>query len=229
MILYVDIESYAIVMMEYYWPGYSLKTSYYWSKALYKKKQSKCKDEFSTVSYKITVKYKKYKDKWCVNYIKRENEMEWEFSKHYIHKEKQSKLNYKFNIELLINNIVTDSVKVLSKDADFENKHYNILYEHDLEYNPEFWENYNMITLTDIQDSIIKQLEKNQPINKQFATNFVKDKNLKAPIAHKNRSINPHTKLPDKYYWMQDIKDTKVLEYIKKENRTRNKLFLTSN
>ena len=69
------------------------------------------------------------------------------------------------NNELVINNIITENVQPLL----------NIMEESDLEsqakeyiYNPEFWENYNIIKETPPDKRIIEQLEKEVSLQKQF-------------------------------------------------------------
>ncbi len=217
-IFYVDIETHAIAVIEWYFPGITSKNNRHWTPALYEKGKRKCKDVKKDLYFKTIIKYKKINGKWYLNYIKSETAFEHIFSKHYIHKKRQNKISYYLQSELLINNIKLKNRKEFSDSTIFQNNFLLLLSEYDLKYNKSFWDNYNTIALTPLQDSIIKQLEKYQSIEEQFSEKFTKNDSLEEPIAKIIPFINPNTKIDDNYYWMQDIKNPEVLKYIEKEN-----------
>ncbi|MCD4792835.1 MAG: prolyl oligopeptidase family serine peptidase [Bacteroidales bacterium] len=217
-ILYIDFETHAFAKIEYYFPGIEFETNYYWTPALYKKRKRKCEDTRQHLYYKAVTNYKKIENKWYLNYIKQQSSFEYIFSKHYIYKKTQDKIKYNLQSELLINNIKTKDVKNIPDSTVFKNTFFNALYEYDLDYNRSFWESYNTIATTHVQDSIIKQLEKHQSIEQQFSEKFIKDDSLKAPIAKKIPFVNSNTNITDNYYWMQDLKNPEVLKYVEKEN-----------
>ena len=217
-ILFVDIDSYALVAVEYNYYTYDFKRTSYWTPALYKKRKKRCKDIERQKYYRITTKYKKIGKKWYLNYIKTNFAFDYIFSKYYIYKKTEPKISYSIQRELLINKIKTTDVKDIPDSIIFTNRFFNTLYENDLAYNKSFWKNYNTIALTPVQDSIIKQLEKYRSIEKQYADKFTKNDNLKAPAAEKIPSLNQNTNINDNYYWMQDLKNPKVLQYAENEN-----------
>ncbi len=217
-ILYIDIDSYAVVAVEYNYYVYDFKRTSYWTPALYNKRKRKCKDTERQKFYRVTTKYKKVNNKWYLNYVKTDFAFDYIFSKYYIYKKQEPKISYSIQRELLINKIKTKNVCNINDSIAFTNRFFNSLYENDLTYNKSFWDNYNTIAKTPVEDSIVKQLSKYQSLEKQFADKFIKDDNLKAPLAKKIPFINQNTNIEDDYYWMQDLKNPEVLKYVEAEN-----------
>ncbi len=224
--LFIDIKSFAFVkIIANYKINDKIKQTRYWNKALYKKKRKKCKDYIKNYQSKYTVNYKKINNKWYLHFIESNDFFDYEFSKHYVYKDNRPKYNYKLNCKLLINAYTTEDVSSFTNDNNFANSIYSVLYEHDLDYNPNFWKNYNLIKATPLQDSIIKQLESLEPLEEQFSKQFVKNDSIKAPIAKIVNQTHPVTGLTDNYYWLQDIENTEVLKYIRAENEyTKNEM-----
>ncbi len=216
--IYVDTYNHAIIKLETLWKKNKIKTNRYWNAALYKNKKDKCKDTCRLNYRKTTIEYKQIGKKWYVNYVKIKTDFDYIFSDTYIFKNEHPQINYKLNSELLINKISTNNVYKLSEEKAFKNKLLNLVYDYDLDYNKMFWENYNLIKKTKLQDSIIKQLEKQETLQEQFESRLLINDSLKAPVAMKIPQINPVTKCKDDYYWMQDIKNKAVLKYIEAEN-----------
>jgi len=224
--LYIDTETYAIAIVEHFIQYKEFKQSKYWTPALYKKRKQRCKDTEKPGYYKVITKYKKINDKWYLNYIKQQNTFEYIFSKYYVYSDIQPKISYSLQSELLINNIITKNIKNIPDSIVFQNRFFNALYEYDLNYNKSFWENYNTVALTTIQDSIVKQLEKYQSIEKQFEQKFIKDDSLETPVANKISYLNYNINTSDNYYWMQDLKTPEVLKYVEEENHYTNNFML---
>ncbi len=216
---YIDINSLTFVAFEINLPENDFRTADNWTSALYLKKKKKCKDIQRLHKKKIIVNYKEIKHKWYLSSIHYELIFDYIFSKYYRYKDVQNKISYQIQKELLINNIKTEHVHEITQDSSFVNSVYAVLCDYDLEYNPNFWKNYNIIKNTPLQDSLIKQLEIYEPIEKQFTQQLKVDTNFKAPIAKKINQLNPYTKLEDDYFWMQDIKNPDVLKYVDAENK----------
>ena len=215
---FIDIESSAIIAIEDKWNEYEISTNKYWNPALYKKKKRKCRDVNKLLYKKSLVKYKQSNGKWYLNYIKSEVAFDYIFSKYYIFKTNQDKISYKLQSELMINDISTKNVNKIPEEDGFKYQYMNVICDYDLDYNENFWENYNVITKTDIQDSIINQLEINQPLNEQFKNRLVQNDSLPTPQAVKIPYKNPQNHIIDNYHWMQDVKNENLLKYIDAEN-----------
>ena len=214
--IYIDIQSLAIVAYEYNQAGTSVwKQNNYWTPALYTKKRNRSKDIESLVYKKIFVKYKNINGIWYLDYIRKEDAFDYIFSKYYVYKNDIGKISYTTSRILTINKIKTDNLDTVG----FKNATINdILYEMAFKYNPKFWKKYNVLKSTSIQDSIIKQLEIHEPLEKQYLGRFFKNDTLKPPVAPVKKMINPYTKLSDNYYWMQNVQDPELLENIEEEN-----------
>ena len=223
---YIDIESSAIIALENNWSEYVIKTNKYWSPALYKKKKRKCKDINKLHYKKSLIKYKQSGGKWYLSYIKSEVAFDYIFSKNYVFKPAHNKIGYKLQSELLINNISIKKVEKISDRKSYGYEYMNVICDYDLDYNEKFWENYNVITKTDIQDSIINQLEIKKPLNEQYKNSLVKNDSLPTPRAVKIPFKNPQTHIIDNYYWMQDVKNENLLNYIDTENAYTNNFFI---
>ncbi len=225
---YIDTKTLAFVALRFETLNSKIKdkTTRYWTPALYSKKRKKCKDFEELINEQAIINYKEINGKWYLNTIRTEIQFDYVFSKHYIYHADQPKISYKINRELLINQVETKNVSEKKETSIIANSIYSILCEYDLDYNPEFWENYNLIKATPIQNNVLQQLEINKPLAKQYEEQFVVDKGMVPPKAKKIPAINPFTKLKDEYYWMQNIKDPEVLKYIDAENKYTNNYML---
>jgi hypothetical protein len=70
--------------------------------------------------------------------------------------------------QLLINDIETSTNKRIPSSRSMKN--YGLQYQH-LPYNKEFWDNYNVIKRTPLDQKIIEDLERVAPLEDQFKEN----------------------------------------------------------
>jgi protease II len=216
---YIDTKSLAFIAIKIQSPVLESQTTQYWTPALYTKKRKKCEDLVLQKKETIRITYKDLNGKWYLNTVKDELSFDYIFSDSYKYKLKQDKISYKIEKDLLINHIRLKDLHEIPSEINFANSWYSVLYDYDLDYNREFWESYNCIKTTLLQDSIIRQLELHKPLDKQYADKFIKIDSLRSPKAKVETCENPFTGLPDDYYWMQDITNPEVLKYVEAENK----------
>lgn len=122
--------------------------------------------------------------------------------------------------EMMFNSIQTENAKILDKEKTFTNNMYASIYDYPVNYNENFWENYNMLYPTTLQLQIKENLELYKPLEEQFKTRYEYDISLKPPIATKKPdflTINNDI-FEDNYTWLQHGNEQEIKAYIEKEN-----------
>jgi len=146
--MHVDQNSYAIIRLDY--------DRIYDNQVIKKKRDMVSK----YVSDKKTMIFKLYEDKMYLNYMELTSQINWYDSE-------TDSLKFKTGLhrELLINNVQADRKKRIANTRKM--KKYGLQYQ-DEEYNAEFWQSYNVIKKTPLDEEIISDLEQRGKLEKQF-------------------------------------------------------------
>lgn len=225
--IYIDVETLAFVSLEFeeFEQEKAEENNRYWVQALYDKGKRRCKDFERMTGGKVLIDYIFIKGKWYLNHVKIIEKFEFIFSKYYKAKSQTPKIDYIIEQELLINNIKKDCVDS-TFNSPFANSLNNVIYDYDLNYNDSFWNNYNRIKTTPLQDSLMHQLELYAPLNNQFKKMLTFNERMEPPYAQNIARFNPYTELFDDYSWMEDIHEPSVMKYIEAENDYTNNYML---
>lgn len=146
--IFVDQNSYAIIRLDY--------ERKFKNEILKKKKDIVSKYE----SDKKTIIFKLFNNKMYLNYMQVTSQINW-----YDTATDSLKFETELHRELLINNINPNRRKRMH--ATRKMKKYGLQYQ-DAEYNSEFWQAYNVIKKTPLDDQIIADLEQRGKLEKQF-------------------------------------------------------------
>ncbi|MEM9856415.1 MAG: carboxypeptidase-like regulatory domain-containing protein [Bacteroidota bacterium] len=146
--MFVDKNSYAIIKLEY--------EIRYRDEVVRKKVKSVSK----YVSDTKTIGFKQHQGKYFLNYIKVNSKFNW-------YNAKTDSLNFQTEMqqELMINKVYPDTKKRISSTRKM--KRYGLQYQ-DEDYNREFWENYNVIKDTPLDEKIVADLEAQGKLEEQF-------------------------------------------------------------
>ena len=146
--LYVDAESYAIVRMEY-------KRTY--NQEILRKKGDLVSKYISEVK---TIDFNEYLGKMYLNLITLESQVNW-----YDEETNELKFETELQQELLINNIEVNPDDRIGRTEKM--RRYGLQYQ-DQRYNREFWNNYNVIKDTPLDNEIVADLEELGTLEEQF-------------------------------------------------------------
>ncbi len=146
--LYVDVENYSIVRMEY-------KRTFA-SEVLRKKGDLISK----YISDTKTIDFKRYLGKMYLSLITLKSQINW-----YNEATDELKFETQLEQELLINNIEIQPDERIGRTEKM--RRYGLQYQ-DERYNKEFWENYNVIKDTPLDEEIIADLEELGTLEDQF-------------------------------------------------------------
>jgi len=115
------------------------------------------------VNLKRVIDFKFYNGKLYLNYITLDSKVNWFDSR-------TEELKFETNLhqQLLINNVEPDTDEYIGTTEKMKN--YGLQYQ-DLPYNKGFWDNYNVIKESPLDTRIIRDLEKDIPLEKQFHNN----------------------------------------------------------
>lgn len=113
------------------------------------------------VTYKKTIDFKRYNGKMYLNYITVESKEKW------YDESDDTQLKFETSIEqhLLVNEVHVNTTERIGSTEKMRN--YGLQYQ-DYPYNKAFWDNYNVIKETPIDQKILEDLEKLAPLEKQF-------------------------------------------------------------
>ncbi|MBN1251560.1 MAG: radical SAM peptide maturase [Bacteroidales bacterium] len=224
--IYIDANSLAFVGFEYHLinkhPKLKINLSFGSPEAFYSKPFPNTIDTLNLEGYGVKLNYRKIGEKWYLNTIRRKMDYELEFSKYYIFKESTPNVNFTTYETLLINEIhfgKTEKFKGEMKDSLIPFNINSSLGAFNQDYNKEFWEKYNKIVSTEIDDSIKSDLEYKDPIESQFVNRFATSGSVSQPLAEKisfTKTFHKDT-IIDNYQWIHDIKNPKVMELLKNE------------
>ncbi len=115
------------------------------------------------VYLKRTVDFRQYQGKLFLNYISLDSRINW-----YDIRTDELKFETELFQQLLINEIDVKSGDRIGSTEKM--KSYGLQYQ-DLPYNKEFWDNYNVIKESPLDQKIVSDLEKLGPLEKQFQEN----------------------------------------------------------
>jgi hypothetical protein len=115
------------------------------------------------VYIKREIAFRKFQDKLYLNYMSMISRINW-----YDIKTNDLKFETELSQQLLINDIETSTNKRIPSSRSMKN--YGLQYQH-LPYNKEFWDNYNVIKRTPLDQKIIEDLERVAPLEDQFKEN----------------------------------------------------------
>jgi hypothetical protein len=145
--MYIDKETYGIIHLEY--------------ENNRQQQLQKIHDlESRFTKLKRSIDFRLVEGKLFLNYIKVVSQVSW-------YDVETGKLKFEAELErqLLINNINTSPVSRISLSQKM--KSYGLQYQ-DEAYNKKFWDNYNVIKATPLDKKIIADLEREEPLEKQF-------------------------------------------------------------
>ncbi|MEQ8575990.1 MAG: hypothetical protein RIB63_18130, partial [Fulvivirga sp.] len=107
-----------------------------------------------------SIDFKEYQGKMYLNLIKLQSKINW-----YDQKTDELKFETELQQELLINNIETNPYERITGTEKM--RRYGLQYQ-DERYNREFWENYNVIKDTPLDEEIVADLEELGTLEEQF-------------------------------------------------------------
>ena len=148
--VHVEKETYAIMHIEYEEKG---------EDELIKKRGL----ESRLINTKRVNNFKKYDGKYYLNYIAVDSKVNW-----YDIKTHELKFETELQQTLLINEVLPNAIGRINSNQRM--KTYGLQYQYP-PYNKEFWESYNMIKESPLDQKIIQDLEKQGPLDKQFKDN----------------------------------------------------------
>jgi len=148
--IYIDKENYGIIHLEYENDDEEVI-----------RKRRGLVSKF--VNLKRVIDFKFYNGKLYLNYITLDSKVNWFDSR-------TEELKFETNLhqQLLINNVEPDTDEYIGTTEKMKN--YGLQYQ-DLPYNKGFWDNYNVIKESPLDTRIIRDLEKDIPLEKQFHNN----------------------------------------------------------
>lgn len=145
--IYVDKENYGIIHLDYENDVQEII-----------KKRRGLVSKF--VNLRRVIDFKSYDGKLYLNYITLDSKVNW-----YDRKTDELKFETQLHQQLLINNVYPDTKEYISTTEKMKN--YGLQYQ-DLPYNKDFWENYNVIKESPLDRKIIRDLERELPLEKQY-------------------------------------------------------------
>lgn len=145
--VYIDKETYGIIHLEY-------------ENSQPQDLQKKHDLESRFTKLKRIIDFRLVDGKLFLNYLKVTSQVNW-----YDHETGKLKFEAVLERQLLINNINTSPLSRISLSEKM--KSYGLQYQ-DEAYNKKFWDNYNIIKATPLDKKIIADLEREEPLEKQF-------------------------------------------------------------
>jgi len=199
--IYIEIESLAFVGF-----NYGLAEDYIY------------KNYYQHKNYDVRVDYKEVDGKWYIHQIKR-------VDKHVEITPLPNKQELIDTVtaysQILVNHVLTEGFKSFGKDEIFPNSINSALFEFPSNYNDAFWETYNTIIPTALEQKIISDLSENESLTNQFKTSQIRDTLMIPPLAKKIPKYDtlPFEVICDDYSWMKDFKSKDVIQYLVSENK----------
>ena len=150
LIIYIDKSSYGIIHLEYENNQQS---------TIGKKRGLESK----FVKLKRVIDFKEYNHKMYLNFISVQSTINW-----YDAKTQELKFETELHQQLLVNDINPLPEERIGTTEKMRS--YGLQYQ-DMAYNKKFWENYNLIKESPLDRKIITDLEREEPLEKQFEKN----------------------------------------------------------
>lgn len=149
--LYIDKDSYAIIHMEY-------------ENLNQQEIRGKRKGLTSRFVYlKQSIDFKYYEGKYFLNFLAVDSKVNW-----YNIKTDELEFETELRQNLLINQVEPATTERIGTTEKMKN--YGLQYQ-DQPYNKTFWENYNVIKESPLDRQVIKDLERELPLDRQFQNN----------------------------------------------------------
>ncbi|MDO6492401.1 MULTISPECIES: carboxypeptidase-like regulatory domain-containing protein [unclassified Cellulophaga] len=130
---------------------------------------------------------------------------------------------HKANKEIYVVDIQTENVKPFTDSSLFKSTRFSSIKHYKNNYNPGYWMEIELADSLQLSPKIISDLEKNQPLLKQFESHKQEQKlDLPIPVAsRKHFSFNYHnTSLIDSLHWMAlPAYESKLKAYLTDENK----------
>jgi protease II len=206
--VYIDMETFAVVKMEYQL-AQNVDFGFY--------------KHHVPLNDIVTVDYQELESTWYLKKITRTK------TRGLITKVNQNKTLYQTNQELIITEIITDSVIQFKEDETWKHTRITTLRNRDVPYNTAFWKTYEKTTYPKLKSEITQDLEVKIPLETQFKSRFQQKENLQAPIAKKVAFAfdYPTEKLADNYHWFADTTQKGAFyKYLSKENEFANNFMI---
>ncbi len=197
--LYIDMESFAVVKMEY---------------QLAKNVDFGFYKHHVPIDDRVTVSYQKNKSVWYLKKVSRSK------IKSIKTKSNQKKLIYESIQELFITNVIKDSVVQFNESEIWKHTRLTSLRNREVSYNSKFWKE-NEKKYPKIPKHIRTDLEIEKLLEQQFKNRFKQKDNLPIPkVKEIDFSFNYSIEnLSDNYQWLADsTNQTELFKYLEQEN-----------
>ncbi|MCH2213709.1 MAG: prolyl oligopeptidase family serine peptidase [Flavobacteriales bacterium] len=214
--IYVDKKNFAVLKFEASVPSEFKKYFCSYTTMNYKHFDYKISAEYQKVGEKYHLKYLRHEDEFILNDTITNNTTPY----------------YSVS-QFWVDEVITDSVEMFDMTEVFANLRSNELFDLPLEYNNEFWETYTAnYPIAIIPDSILKDMEVEKPIEKQFADKHTRNDSLQPPVAKmlpKSTKIHRIT-MTDDYAWLKQPKNPlsnpEIRDYLVAENEYTDNYFI---
>ncbi len=134
--IYIHAESFAFIKFEYF-------QVYNWNQFY--------------PEFKVTIDYIKRGDKWCLSHILKEEKIVAE-----VHKPEHYKDTLSLKHELFVSNVIAEGVEKFRDNKNIiENKISSVLYKYNLPEDKEYWNKFNKITPSKLEEKIKSELKLN--------------------------------------------------------------------
>lgn len=226
--IFIDCEQKAIVYLQYNQnPQYQLRKGIIIrNPSLFTEPQEYGENFMDYKSMFTEVFFKPIRNKWTISHIKRSGKATLHFSKDYLLKKGQN-IDYEFQQILQVTNILEDTISPKNDTLnDYNSTQTLSLTNSNYSKQKELWESFNQINPTHLEDSIKRDLEKRKSLYVQYVENSTFIDDMAVPEAQ----IVPHKidtearTLFDNYFWMQNLADSTVSNYINAENEYTNNI-----
>lgn len=172
-------------------------------------------------SAKVHIQYRPWNGKWYYSNIQAE-----EYFTHKSYNGPENKL--KVSRDLMFHSTQIKDVIPFAGEDCFPTGTYTNMYDFPMRYNPQFWENYNSLYPTKLQNETRESLEEMNPLNEQFERKHEFDTSIQAPIAKivRDTMFFKNDTFPDNYAWINTESEDSVRKYVDEENTYSENFFL---
>ncbi len=212
--LYIDMESFAVVKMEYQ-IAKDIDFQFFQSRM--------------PLDYQVSVAYQKNAEKW---FLQKVNLRQVRITKKEVNDyyKLQQPLTLEASQQLEITEIEKDKAIPLKEEDTYKHTRFSALRYHELPaYNANFWEQYEKGTFSVLAEQIKNDLEKEKPLEVQFQSKLSPKQDLEFPTpSKKSFSFDyPFETLQDDYQWMANTTyKEEYTDYLKAEKAYTKNYFL---
>jgi oligopeptidase B len=134
---------------------------------------------------------------------------------------KERSIKIRTEREMMFNKVTSRDAIAFESSTCFSNNTFTNLFNYPIDYDSTFWQDYNSLIPTKLQQQIIKDLEISAPLEQQYKNKFVFDSTLNIPQAKKicDTLIFGCDTIIDFYNWMYDNQFNQSKNYAEAENR----------